>query len=306
LIGFEDGRYQFTPAAGWSGGSPLVFNFSVRDQDGDGVSSTLSITPPPAPILVVGSNASDVVSISTTTPTTDDHAVRNPAEGRDGVVFGGRGNDVLVGDVGGQRTEFTPGQNYNIALVVDVSGSMAGDRIKLMQAALQNLATQLANHDGFINLTLISFSSTVQERTTFVDFNPANLPAINAVITGLAAAGTTNYEAAFNVAVSWFNNPAKANPAYVDKTFFLTDGDPTVFLNDQGAVSGPGNTTDFLTMLNSVQAFVPLSAASEVMAIGIGTGVNSNLLRFFDDTSTTGTGRIGFGFNIVADFSTTA
>ncbi|BAO84482.1 hypothetical protein SMCB_2254 [Serpentinimonas maccroryi] len=255
-------------------------------------------------LLVVGSNASDTVSSTTTT--SDDHAVRNPAEGKDGVVFGGGGNDILVGDVGGQRTEFTPGQNYNIALVVDVSGSMAGDRIQLMREALQNLATQLANHDGFINLTLIAFSSTAQERITIVDFKPSDLNALNPLISGLTASGTTNYEAAFNVAVSWFNNAAKANPVYVDKTFFVTDGDPTVFLNDQGAVSGPGNTTDFLTMLNSVQAFAPLRAASEVMAIGIGTGVNSNLLRFFDDTSTVGTATVSFGFGVVANFSGSA
>ena len=42
----------------------------------------------------------------------------------DNTVEGGRGDDVLLGDIGGIKTSVEPGKNYNIALIVDTSGSM--------------------------------------------------------------------------------------------------------------------------------------------------------------------------------------
>lgn len=39
-------------------------------------------------------------------------------------INGGSGDDVILGDKGGTVTTVEPGKNYNIALVVDTSGSM--------------------------------------------------------------------------------------------------------------------------------------------------------------------------------------
>ncbi|KAG1433001.1 hypothetical protein G6F57_022508 [Rhizopus arrhizus] len=86
-------------------------------------------------------------------------------------LSGGSGDDVILGDKGGTVTTVEPGKNYNIALVVDTSGSMSYGRngatgvsyeqarMKLVKHALVVLANQLAGHDGKINVTLIGFAT---------------------------------------------------------------------------------------------------------------------------------------------------
>uniref|UniRef100_UPI001C104384 VWA domain-containing protein n=1 Tax=Vibrio cholerae TaxID=666 RepID=UPI001C104384 len=65
-----------------------------------------------------------------------------------GVLEGGQGDDIIIADQGGTATSFQPGKNYNIALILDTSGSMdelsggrgSKSRLKLAQEALENLA----------------------------------------------------------------------------------------------------------------------------------------------------------------------
>ncbi|QNP89144.1 type I secretion C-terminal target domain-containing protein [Achromobacter xylosoxidans] len=49
-------------------------------------------------------------------------------------------------------------------------------------------------------------------------------------------------------------------------------------------------------MKESVDAFKALSGTSKVHGIGIGTGIDSNILRFFDNTDTVGNGQISFDY----------
>ncbi|MFB2868328.1 VWA domain-containing protein, partial [Aeromonas veronii] len=241
-----------------------------------------------AGVFVVGSNTSDTPD-STGTPTTgDDHKVPNPNGSVDGVVAGGAGHDILVGDVGGTATNFIPGENYNIALVVDVSGSMAGARLSMLQASLTHLANQLKDHDGEINVTLISFATNASELVTIVGLDASNMNTLIGAINGLVANGGTNYVAAFNQTVQWFNNGSKADPGYQNLTFFVTDGNPTYYLNDNNQVAGPGNSTTYTVAKESVDAFAALSSISQVNAIGVTNSVNQELLKFFDNTTETG------------------
>src|SRR5690606_27524429 len=76
-------------------------------------------------------------------------------------VRGGSGDDVLLGDRGGLVQNVMPGTNYNIALVVDTSGSMTSasgtsnwSRMKLAIESLKNLAHTLKDHDGIVNVAL--------------------------------------------------------------------------------------------------------------------------------------------------------
>ncbi|MGY3916058.1 type I secretion C-terminal target domain-containing protein, partial [Aeromonas australiensis] len=272
----------------------LNFSATLTDGDGDQASANFTVSvksnePPVASnILVVGSNTSDTPD-STGTPTTgDDHKVPNPTGSVDGVVAGGTGHDILVGDVGGTATNFIPGENYNIALVVDVSGSMAGARLSMLQASLTHLANQLKDHDGEINVTLISFATNASERVTIVGLDASNVNTLIGAINDLVANGGTNYEAAFNQAVQWFNNGSKADPGYQNLTFFVTDGNPTYYLNDSNQVAGPGNSTTYTVVKESVDAFAALSSISQVNAIGVTNSVNQELLKFFDNTTETG------------------
>ena len=92
----------------------------------------------------------------------------------DNTVDGGGGDDVLLGDIGGIKTSVEPGKNYNVALIVDTSGSMkyglngsqnpssGQDRMTLTINALKVLANQLASHDGVVNVTLIGFAGSAK------------------------------------------------------------------------------------------------------------------------------------------------
>ncbi|EKP0279205.1 VWA domain-containing protein [Aeromonas bestiarum] len=272
----------------------LDFSATLTDGDGDQSSANFTVSiksnePPIASnILVVGSNTSDTPDSTGTPATGDDHKVPNLDSSVDGVVAGGAGHDILVGDVGGTTTNFIPGQSYNIALVVDVSGSMEGARLSMLKDSLTHLANQLKEHDGEINITLISFATNASERVTIVGLDASNVINLTNAIDALVASGGTNYEAAFNQAVQWFNNGSNADPSYQNLTFFVTDGNPTYYINDSDQVAGPGDSTTYEVISESVEAFESLSSISQVNAIGVTSSVNQELLKFFDNTTETG------------------
>lgn len=101
-------------------------------------------------------------------------------------ITSGAGDDVLIADVGGTHTNVIAGKNYNIALIVDTSGSM-GDaldgtktstwsqtKMYLVINALENLVTQLAGHDGIVNVMIdLALTSTLSANIS--DLTSSNL-----------------------------------------------------------------------------------------------------------------------------------
>ncbi len=253
-------------------------------------------------------------------------------------ITGGSGDDVITADVGGSYLQTIPGVNYNIALIVDTSGSMqytlagtgtvsadplaqsatdyANSRMKLIKDALISLAYQLAGHDGVVNIALIGFASEATLKVQVQDLTPANIDLlVNAIgtsqSTGLTAVGGTNYQDAFLETTSWFStqstNGASSSNGYQNLTYFLTDGDPT-FSNDAsgtGVANGSGIATDYKDLSDAVAAFNSLDVVSTVKAIGIGPSINQDYLQFFDNTDTTGTETIKLGVVTLADFQNT-
>ncbi|MCL6692651.1 retention module-containing protein [Pseudomonas sp. R3.Fl] len=284
------------------------FQYTIVDGDGDTASANLDICVKyGAPILVVGSNASD--TDGSTTP----HIVPSPLGPDHGTIAGSFGNDVLIGDVGGVSVTTTPGKNYNIALIIDTSGSMADpsgtaglSRMALAKAALINLLNQIKGHDGTINLALVSFAdgSTL---TQVHGLNSANVATLISAINSLSAVGGTNYEAALKSTVDWFNatvgGGANAAHDYINLAFFLTDGNPTTYIGDtsnSGTVTNYHDIKDALDVANNLLNGGGLFSGSDhvsVNAIGIGDGINSGILQFFDNTSTTGTATLHFTGN---------
>ncbi len=212
-------------------------------------------------------------------------------------INGGSGDDVITADVGGSYLQTIPGVNYNIALIVDTSGSMqynlagagtlhsdpltqsaadyANSRMKLIKDALISLANQLAGHDGIVNISLIGFASDATLKVQVQDLTPANIDLLVNEIgtsqsTGLMALGGTNYQDAFIDATAWFNAQSSAGKGesngYQNLTYFLTDGDPT-YSNDAGGTgvaNGAGNVTDYKDLSDAVSAFASLDAVSTV------------------------------------------
>ncbi|MFI5207302.1 MAG: VIT domain-containing protein [Gemmatimonadales bacterium] len=109
----------------------------------------------------------------------------------------------------------------DLTLVVDISGSMSGDKIEQAKAALRQALSTLGQNDRF---RLISFSNRV---TNFRDgFSPAtsgNLDAARHFVDGLVADGGTNIAGALDAALS--STVAEDRLPIV---VFMTDGVPTV------------------------------------------------------------------------------
>ncbi|MGG5870982.1 retention module-containing protein [Pseudomonas peli] len=257
------------------------------------------------PLLVVGSNADDEAGGSAP------HLVPSPLDvDGAGSLTGSSGNDVLVGDAGGVQSLITPGKNYNIALLVDSSGSMAYEsgsgaiKMQLTKAALTHLANQLKDHDGVINVQLVPFNSNLGTVTTLYGLNAANVGLLLAAIDALEAHGLTNYEAAFTEATQWFNQQisvAGADSAqnYQQLAFILSDGQPTVYLDALGnPVLDTGNITNFRDVDDALQAANSMLQTGiggnsiQVHAISIGSASTSAVLDMFDNTSLSGIGTV--------------
>ncbi|MBJ9987004.1 tandem-95 repeat protein, partial [Acinetobacter sp. S40] len=209
------------------------------------------------------------------------------ANNGDNTINGGNGDDVLLGDSGGVKTTLVPGTNYNIAFILDISGSMAynldqnagsaNERINLLKAGLkqyiQNIVLPFADAEGTdkggeINLGLISFSSASGQsgnstdiRINISDVKSGNWSAIDTAISNLVAQGGTNYEAAFGKTVDWFKSlsatavnktTGAANTVnnYQNLTFFITDGDPTSRMNGTSETNDGDGTTTTVTKLS--------------------------------------------------------
>ncbi|MCP1651147.1 retention module-containing protein [Pseudomonas nitroreducens] len=304
VAGHHAGDYTYASKAGVafpeSGQISEVFKYTIVDGDGDTASANLNICLKYGqPILVVGSNAGDVDGSSVL------HTVPSPLDAdKAGQINGSGGNDVLIGDAGGVSVYTQPGKNYNISLIVDTSTSMSDasgsgmSRMALAKNALINLVNTIKGHDGVINVNLVSFADTAKS-TSFNGLTTANVTLLIAAINALSANGATNYDDAMQKASAWFNSQVNTNHAdaahgYVNLAFFLTDGNPTVYNGNAGS----GSSTNYndmnvaLTsghdMLHHDGALVGDNSVS-VNAIGIGSGINSDYLRYFDNTNTTGT-----------------
>ncbi|MGV2932783.1 Ig-like domain-containing protein, partial [Vreelandella venusta] len=224
----------------------------------------------------------------------------------DNTIEGGGGDDVILGDRGGKVTIVDPATNYNISLIVDTSGSMdrpSGtpglDRMELTKQALTQLAHQLKDHEGTINVQLAPFARDAGSGVTIENLNASNVQSLIDAIDDLDANGGTNYMAGFQKAADWFNQQnAKPDAAdFENLSYFLTDGDPTYYYNSWGGVSGSGSSTNYDVFKASVDAFAELSGLSSVNAIGVGTGISQDYLKFFDNTDFAGTATEWFGSN---------
>ncbi|MDL2271523.1 VWA domain-containing protein [Desulfovibrio sp. OttesenSCG-928-I05] len=161
-------------------------------------------------------------------------------------ITGGGGNDVLVGDPGGAGEGVYAA--YNVALVVDTSGSMTN--MSYVQTALTELVTQLKNvgasDNTMVNISLVGFESRSSLKLQISDFDSdKELADLVKAIKALSANGGTNYESAFLQAANWFHDQPDTysfanGPTvdYKDVVYFVTDGKPTYHVPDSYSYSG--------------------------------------------------------------------
>ena len=273
--------------------------FKTEDADGDMTSTTVNV-----PLEVVDQ-----------TINADNETVSN---GDDTIVItGGDGvaGTVAAGDSGGVDviTNVQPGQDYNISIMLDLSGSMNdggsgfdGSKLAMAKSALTTFINEtLAKHDGAINLQLVTFSGTAEEKGTWKllsstnaeaeDYNQAQITSIVNTLSGLRASGGTNYEAALKMANDWFNDTPSEGGVFgnggENLAFFITDGQPTLYGNGN---QGDGNHSDNNTVTHALTAAQQLQDANggvNINAIGIGEaleGHGKDILDLIDNTTASG------------------
>ena len=278
--------------------------FKTEDADGDMASTTVNV-----PLEVVDQTPGLDTSIDI-------------SNGDDIIVIdGGKGvaGTVAAGDSGGVEVQTTvqPGQDYNISIMLDLSGSMndpsgsAGmSRLAMAKAALTNFINDtLAKHDGEINLQLITFNNTATERDTWVlkrgttedikNYNQGEIEKIVDTLDRIWASGGTNYEAAMEKATKWFtdapNKGGVAGNGGENLAFFISDGQPTRYNGDY-YLGGTGSFSNQETVRQTLEAAQDLQNAGsgvKVNAIGIGTDTSLNenaqtILDLIDNTGGSG------------------
>ncbi|MGE6291066.1 VCBS domain-containing protein, partial [Aeromonas media] len=179
------------------------------------------------------------VGTDQTSSATDDDSIRlsyfNAIEGEPGDqnrTYGSEHN-IVVGDLDGSVV--LPGQNYNIAFMVDSSGSIGDEAMETIRTQLEQVFTSLktsagTDNAGTVNIFLVDFDTTTHGSVSVNLTDSGALKTLLDALKGMSAEGGTNYEAAFSKAADWFaGSQATNNIDAKNLAYFITDGKPTFY-----------------------------------------------------------------------------
>ncbi|MFW1145499.1 tandem-95 repeat protein [Vibrio parahaemolyticus] len=145
----------------------------------------------------------------------------------DNNIVGSDDNDVIVGDV--QGLQIVEGQDYNIAFMLDTSGSMGydvGRAVTELKTVLNTLIESASGpHSGKVNVLLTTFS-TESKQVLELDLSSDNAKSqVESILDAIAKRGdgNTNYEAGFQSALNWFDS---ADSGATNLSYFISDGRP--------------------------------------------------------------------------------
>ncbi|GIC06485.1 RTX toxin [Vibrio cholerae] len=150
-------------------------------------------------------------------------------EGEQNITFDPE-HDIAVGDL--QGTVIIPGQNYNIAFMVDSSGSMGEENVKAIEGQIKTvfdtLKANVGQHSGKVNIFLVDFDNP-SKQSVAVDISEADAwTKLESVLKSMSAEGGTNYEDVFNTTSNWFKgDQATSNVGASNVAYFITDGKAT-------------------------------------------------------------------------------
>ena len=152
----------------------------------------------------------------------------------------------------------------DVVLVVDISGSMKGEKMEQARAAARYVVDALNPEDRF---DIIAFSSATDPWSgKLQDTDAKSRDAAQAWIDRLRAGGSTDINRALLEALAELDTAkgeGAARPAYV---LFLTDGQPTV------------GETDAERIVSNAENNTPADQSVRLFPFGIGYDVNTDLL----------------------------
>ncbi|WP_291302705.1 VWA domain-containing protein, partial [Desulfovibrio sp. MES5] len=219
----KNGSFTYTrPTHDAQDGNKDTYAITVKVTDGDG----------------------DVVGTSATVCSTVINKEQVGKPGSDDLK-GTEHNDLIIGDQdGGPIT--VQGHDYNIAFIVDTSGSMSG-QIQAARNSLTAVFNELAKsvhepNSGTVNILLVGFSTGITQNVS-VNLNDAGaLKKLLDAVDQMKADGGTNYELGLKTAGNWF---ASQDNDGENKTYFITDGKPTYYqYSSTVLIDRPGTKDD--------------------------------------------------------------
>lgn len=287
-----------------TGSNQFELVFKTEDADGDMASTTVNV-----PLEVVDQTP----GLDTSIGNGDDTITITGGEGIAGTVAAGDSGGVEV------QTTVQPGQDYNISIMLDLSGSMADplhsgtntSRIEMAVDALKNFfETSLQNHDGDISLQLVGFGTGEMGTRTWTIEGDApdaekqqmykqfanQLEEWREAMNSWYYSQGTNYEAAMEKATEWFSKDTAeggvASNGGENLAFFISDGEPTCSNHNGGGNSTPSNVVE--DTLHAAQDLQNAGGGVHVNAIGIGTSDSlseggQKILDLIDNTGGSGT-----------------
>ncbi|NLQ24015.1 type I secretion C-terminal target domain-containing protein, partial [Shewanella sp. S-1] len=147
----------------------------------------------------------------------------------------GNEHNIVVGDLDG--SVILPGQNYNIAFMVDSSGSIGSTALNSMKAQLELVFTTLKNSataegSGTVNVFLVDFDG-ISKGWVSVDMKDPNaLSILEDALDDMRSGGNTNYEDVFKTTANWFSG-ISGNSA-TNLAYFITDGQANEYNYNEG------------------------------------------------------------------------
>ncbi|MDN3552116.1 putative Ig domain-containing protein [Halomonas almeriensis] len=209
-----NGAYEFDPNGDFAdleSGESRETSVTYRVSDGNGGTDTATVSVEITPDEIsVGSGEADT-------------------------IVGGGGDDVLIGDTGGNQKIIEPTKNYNIAFVVDRSGSMGDDlnegtgtRMQAAKESINNLLGEISGFPGEIQLHVNFFRDGGVEIEPNVDeLTSDNVNDVQEWVNDRVADDGTYPENGFNAAEAWFSasgEPQSTN-GFQNLVYYIADGD---------------------------------------------------------------------------------
>ncbi|MBH9738918.1 hypothetical protein CJ419_04110 [Vibrio navarrensis] len=220
-------------------------------------------------------------------------------DGVQNITFGSE-HDIAVGDL--QGTVIIPGQNYNIAFMIDTSGSIGTDNLSAMKEQLKTVFSELHSslneNSGAVNVFLVDFDSSSRQAIS-VNLKDGNaLETLNDFLDSdsISSGGGTNYEDVFITTSNWFSSGvAQSNQGASNVAYFITDGKATahnVVATSSGwtlVINGVSTTLeDYVSQitapLESVVTFTDVSHSNNYAFSQLRIYPNGNIEYFYNGT----------------------